>query len=82
VLLLVGLLRGEFEEGLVGDVLGAQIWHGGGDWRRPIRRAVLEDLHVVDPGMLREGGGFKGPGVDDGGDFGHGHAGERERVVG
>ena len=83
VLLLVGLLRGEFEEGLVGDVLGGpDLAMGVGIGGAHHGAAVLEDLHVVDPGMLREGGGFKGPGVDDGGDFGHGHAGERERVVG
>jgi hypothetical protein len=44
--------------------------------------AVLEDLDVVDPGKVAEGGGFVGPGVDHAGDVGYGHAGEGEGMVG
>ena len=83
VLVVVGLLGGEFAERLVGDVLG------GPDLAVGVRvggahhgAAVLEDLDVVDPGEVAEGGGFVGPGVDDAGDVGDGHAGEGEGVVG
>ena len=83
VLLVVRLLRGELAEGLVGDVFG------GPDLAVGVRvagahhgAAVLEDLDVVDVGQIAEGGGFEGPGVDDGGDVGDGHAGEGEGVVG
>ena len=83
VLVVIGLLGGEFAERFVGDMFG------GPDLAVGVRvggshhgAAVLEDLDVIDPGEVAERGGFVGPGVDDAGDVGNGHAGESEGVVG
>ena len=83
MLLVVCLLRSQFAQRLVGNVLSrpdlavrvriARAHH---------RAAVLEYLHVVDPGKLTECCGLFGPGVDHAGDIRHGHPREREGVVG
>jgi hypothetical protein len=44
--------------------------------------AVLEYLNVVDEGEIAEGCGLACPCVDDGGDFGDGHASKGEGVIG
>ncbi len=76
-------LGGEFEGGLVGDVLGGpDLAVGMGVAGAHHGTAVFEDLHVLDFGAGAEFGGLFGPHLDDAADGGEIHGGEGEVVAG
>ena len=79
----IGELRGEFECGLVGDVLGGpDLAVGMGIAGAHHGAAVLEDLDVLDLGARAELCGLAGPHLDDAADGGDVHGGEGEVVAG